>query len=262
MVDRRTEALERFLSRLLLRSALTDEEASQILSLGAQPATIDAHRDITRPGDTHGFACLVAEGLAGRFDQLANGLRQITALHIPGDMCDLHSVPVPHAGWGIEALAKTTIFKFPHEALKDLMFRYPAIALAFWRDTIVDSSVLAKWLSALGRRTAKQRLAHLICEMGIRMEQAGLGSRTDFTLQITQSQLADVLGITAVHLNRSLQALRAEGLLLTDNYRIRVPDETRLCALAEFDPGYLLLDVEGEGMGAAGDPATPTSVLA
>ena len=235
-------ALERFLDRLMLRSLLSQEEREAILALEGREVFTAAHCDIVRPGQTVDFACLVIDGLAGRFDQLANGHRQITALHIPGDMCDLHSVAVPHAGWGIEALTGTNTLRVAHEALRELTIKFPAIAYAFWRDTIADASILAKWISALGRRSAKARMAHLICEMGIRIEQANLGTRNLFRLPATQAQLADVLGVTTVHLNRTFQTLRRDGLLFTDGTTIQVPDFDRLRSTAEFDIQYLLLD--------------------
>lgn len=235
-------ALQRYLNRLRLRSPLSDEEERAILGLAGRETKTDAHRDIVRPGQTIDFACLVVDGLAGRFDQLASGHRQITALHIPGDMCDLHSVPVPHAGWGIGALTTTTILRVAHGPLRELTVRYPAIGFAFWRDTIADASILSKWISALGRRDAKSRLAHLICEMGMRMELAGLGTRTQFRLPATQTQLSDVLGLTPVHLNRTLQELRRAGLLLTNGYDIQVLDLPQIRGIAEFDQQYLLLD--------------------
>lgn len=227
---------------MTLRSELSEAERNAILALGGNCVFTAAHCDIVRPGQTINFACLVVDGLAGRFDQLANGHRQITALHIPGDMCDLHSVAVPHTGWGIEALTGTNTLRVPHDALRELTIRYPAIAYAFWRDTIVDASILAKWISALGRRSAKARMAHLICEMGIRMEQAGLGTRNCYRLPATQAQLADVLGMTTVHLNRTFQTLRRESLLFMEGPVVRVPDFDRLRAIAEFDAGYLLLE--------------------
>jgi CRP-like cAMP-binding protein len=241
-MHREPSALERFVARLCLRSPLSKVEKEAILSLDGREVITEAHRDIVRPGQDVDFACLVVNGLVGRFDQLATGHRQITALHIPGDMCDLHSVPVPHTGWGIEALTVSRTLRIPHVHLRDLTIRFPAIASAFWRDTIVDASILAKWISALGRRSAKSRLAHLICELGMRMEQAGLGTRTRFHLPATQTQLADVLGLTPVHLNRTLQALRRDGALFTEGTEIRVPDLARVCGIAEFDPQYLLLE--------------------
>jgi CRP-like cAMP-binding protein len=240
--DKSSAALERFLHRLDLRSRLGDSDRQAILALPGRLVAHDAHRDIVRPGQLLDYATLIVSGLAARFDRLADGSRQTTAIHIPGDMADLHSVPVPQAGWGIEALIDTDVLEVPHTALRALAEERPTIAFALWRDSIVDASILAKWISALGRRSAAQRLAHFYCEMGIRFEQAGLGARDDFVLPMTQMQLAEVLGVTAVHLNRSLQSLRAQGLIRTEGRRLQVIDVTALRAVADFDPRYLLLD--------------------
>lgn len=239
-------ALEKFLFRLLLRSELSGEECQAIRDLPGDVVTTAPHRDIVRPGQHTDFACMMVDGVAGRFDQLSNGHRQITALHLQGDICDLQSVPVPHTGWGIESLTETRVKKIPHEPLRALADRYPRIAFAFWRDTIVDASILAKWISALGRRGARSRLAHLVCELGVRFEQARLGTRSRFDLSITQSQLADVLGVTPVHLNRTLQKLRQEDALYKDGATITVPNLERLERIALFDPTYLLLSREAD----------------
>lgn len=248
MVDRAgpdRRALGRFLHRLELRSRLDEDERRALLDLPGTLVTHGAHRDIVRPGQLLDYATLIVTGLAARFDRLADGSRQTTAIHVPGDMADLHSVPVPQAGWGIEALIDTEVLQVPHEALRSLAVGRPRVAFALWRDSIVDASILAKWISALGRRSAPQRLAHFYCEMGIRLEQAGLATRDDFVLPMTQMQLAEVLGVTAVHLNRSLQSLRAEGLIRTEGRRVEIVDEAALCAVAEFDPRYLLLEPAG-----------------
>ncbi len=237
----RERALAKFLRRLTLRSDLTTVEQAHITSLPAEFATIGPQRDLVNPGQNMTYACLVAEGLAARFDQLANGQRQFTALHISGDMCDLHSVPAPVAGWGIQALTRTTYLRVPHEALRGLIARHPAIALAFWRDTIVDASILSKWISALGRRSAEARLAHLLCEVAIRLEQSGEGQRSAFHLRATQVHIADFLGISTVHVSRSLQSLRARGLIEARDYAYHLPDFSALARFAEFDPAYLLL---------------------
>jgi len=240
-------ALEKFLRRLLLRSRLSKPEQEAILALPGQEVRTAAHRDIVRPGHRSTFSTLVVDGLVARFDQLANGHRQITALHIAGDFCDLHSLAVPETGWGMESLTDSVVRQVPHEALRKLVTGSPAIAIAFWRDTVVDSSLLAKWASALGRRSAKSRLAHLLCEMGTRVEHAGLGTADNFDFPITQSQIADVLGITPVHLNRTMQALRQEQLLTTSGSRFSLPDRQRLCQIALFDPAYLLLTKQPNG---------------
>ena len=149
--------LRRFLDRLLRRSSLFEAEQRGILNLPSHASQVAAHRDIVSPGQRVDHACLVVDGLAARFDQMRDGQRQITALHIPGDMCDLQSVVAPTAAWGIAALTTTTVLHIPHRDLRALATSHPAIALAFWRDTTADASVLAKWLGNLGRRDARAR---------------------------------------------------------------------------------------------------------
>lgn len=242
MLTSNHSALQGFLQRLLLRSRLTPEEQSAILNLRSHAAQVSGHRDVVSPGQVVDHACLVVDGLVGRFDQMKDGSRQITALHIPGDMCDLHSVVSPVAAWGLGAITTSTILHVPHEELRAAAVAYPAIALAFWRDTTADASVLAKWIANVGRKDALARLAHLLCEVGVRMEQAGLGARRSYSLPITQAQLADALGLTAVHVNRQLRALREGGLVRTDQRTVQIENWGKLAEIAEFDPEFLLIE--------------------
>jgi CRP-like cAMP-binding protein len=235
-------AISRFLERLLRRSPLSAEEQAAILALRSHASQVAAHRDIVSLGEQVQHSCLVVEGLVGRFDQMRDGRRQITALHIPGDMCDLHSVVSPIAGWGLEALTTTTILHVPHQDLRNLVTAHPGIALAFWRDTTADASVLAKWIGNLGRRDAASRIAHLFCEVGMRMEQAGLGTRTQFRLPMTQTQIADAMGLTPVHVNRTMQTLRRDQIVRTEQRTIHVDNWARLSEIAEFDPEFLLAE--------------------
>jgi CRP-like cAMP-binding protein len=152
---------------------------------------------------------------------------------------------VPTSGWGLEALAGSTLVFVPHAALREAAGD-PTIALAFWRDTVTDGSVLAKWAANLGRKQAMPRLAHLFCEMGLRMERVGLGTRSEYDLPVTQAQLADAVGLTSVHLNRTLKALRAKGVTFSGK-RVRIADWSGLTQLAEFDPVYLLLPEDQAG---------------
>lgn len=245
-------AIEKFVVRLLRRSTLSSEEVHALLTLPCRVTQPQAHADIVRPGETVSHACLVAKGLVARFDQMRDGKRQIAAFHITGDMCDLHSVVAPTAGWGISALSPSTVLFVPHAELRKLAIAYPNVALAFWRDSTADASVLAKWVGNLGRQDARARLAHLLCEMGVRLELADLGTRTSFVLDATQEQLADALGLTAVHVNRTMQALRREGLLATRSRTIEVADWQRFAEVADFDPAYLLLDLPSRAAAARG----------
>lgn len=255
-------AIQKFVARLLRRSTLSRDEVQALLQLPCRVAQPQAHADIVYPGKKVGDSCLVAKGLVARFDQMRDGKRQIAAFHIAGDMCDLHSVVAPTAGWGITALSPTTVLFVPHVELRRLAITYPNIALAFWRDTTADALVLAKWVGNLGRQEARARLAHLLCEMGVRLELAGLGSRSSFILDATQEQLADALGLTAVHVNRTMQVLRRDGLVVTRNRTVEVADWQRLAAVAEFDASYLLLDLpsreaatHGHGIGSRPMPS-------
>jgi len=246
-------ALQLFLDRLTDRSALNIEEREAILSLKTRPAQAGAHVDIVSPGEITDHACLIVSGLAGRFGQLHNGMRQITALHLPGDMCDLHSLVRPKVGWSLQALAPTMLLHVSHQDLRRLAQAYPAIAEAFWRDCVVDASILSQWVVNVGRRDARTRLGHLLCELAVRMEQIGLGSRRSFTLLATQTQLGDALGLTAVHVNRVMQTLRREGLIATQNREIIILDWDRLVRLGDFDSGYLENSGERGAVGVGPD---------
>lgn len=233
-------ALERFLKRILLRSPLTQEERNAILGLTSSTFDVRARCDFIRPRDKVEHACLVGEGLIGRFDQMAGGARQITAFYIPGDMCDLPSVVMPVAGWGMTALSNSVLYHIPHENLRRIVVKYPNIAMAFWRDVTVDASILSKWVTNIAQMTAIAKVAHLFCELGMRMETAGLGQRDRYTLPLSQAQLAEAVGLTSVHVNRTIQELRADGALKFQDHVIEIPDWDAFTEVAEFNPQFLL----------------------
>jgi CRP-like cAMP-binding protein len=237
-------ALTRFVERLKLRSTLAPAEVEAIVGLPGKVMIYGAHHDIVRMGDRTNAAYLVIDGLAARFDMDKRSERQITALHIPGDMCDLHSILLPVANSGIEALTKTAIMKVPHAALRAIAVQNPAIATAFWRDSMVDAGVLAKWVANLGRKDSRARFAHLLCEIAFRMEYAGLGSRASFPFKMTQQNIADALGLTLVHVNRKIQELRSDGLIQTSKGTVNILDWTGLAEIADFRSSYLQVSDE------------------
>jgi CRP-like cAMP-binding protein len=241
MIDGNPHGMAAFLTRLKLRSELTAEAQHAILKLKSRPVRTPARQDIVMPGQTLDHACLVVSGLLGRFDQVLDGNRQITAVYVPGDMCDIHSVVAPTTAWGLTALSATETLQVPHVALKALVADYPEIGMAFWRDTTTDASILAKWISSLGRKSAIARLSHLLCEMGLRLELAGAGTRTSYAFDITQEQLGNMLGMTAVHVNRMLLSLRTDSIVTMRGHRVEINDWDRLAAVGEFDPNFLLL---------------------
>ena len=234
--------LQSFVDRLARRSALTAEERDAILKLPAQAFQVGSNRDFVRLGERVDHSCLIVAGYVARFDQNANGVRQITAIHVPGDMADLHSVVQPEATSALQALSPATILRVPHHAVRAIAAAFPAIAEALWRDCTVDAAVLAQWVVNIGRRDARSRIAHLLCEVATRLGAAPAEGEIVFPFPVTQTQLADVTALTPVHVNRTLQCLRREGL--ADVRReVRIFDWEALVEAGDFDPDYLQLEV-------------------
>ena len=233
--------LQPFLDRLILRSDLGPAERQAILALPAQVDQIPPNRDFVQLGERVHHASFVVAGLVGRFGQNREGNRQITAVHIPADMVDLHSVVVPDACAALQALSVTTILRVPHAALRAAAHAWPLIAEAFWRECVVDAAVLAEWVVNLGRRDARSRLAHLFCEVACRVDGPGAKAGAAVPFAATQNQLADMTGLTSVHVNRTLQSLRNDGVVDLRSRAIHVLDWERLVAIGDFDPSYLHL---------------------
>ena len=245
MLSNRSD-LQRFLDRLTSRSVLTEEEQQAVLNLPGSVDHVQSNRDFVPLGARLDHACLVVAGIVGQFGQNTEGKRQITALHIPGDMADLHSVVQPVPTSALQALSVASILRVPHQALRAVTGRYPAIAEALWRDCMVDGSILAQWVVNVGRKDARQRVAHLLCEMAVRLHAAPAQGEVLFPFAVTQEQLADATGLTSVHVNRVLQSMRRSGLADLRGRAVRVQDWNALVVAGEFDPTYLQANVTPE----------------
>lgn len=232
-------ALELFLERLLSHSELSREEREAIAGLPTTRMDVAAHRDVIRLGEREEQACLVERGLVGRFGQIETGARQFVSVHVPGEMADLHSLTLPQTSMGLCALAPSTVLRIPHQALRGIGFRYPAIAGAFWRECVLQAAIVEQWLVNVARRDARSRLAHYFCEMGLRYQQLGSRPPSRYELPMTQEQLGDVVGLTSVHVNRTLMALRDEGVVSASRGVVEILDWAALANAAEFDPAYL-----------------------
>lgn len=244
MPHSRPSGLRLFLDRLLARSVLNQEEQDAILGLRSHALLATRNTDIVDYGETVDHACLVADGLVGSFGAGADGRRQITSFFVSGDMVDLHSVVAPKSGHSLQALAHSTILRIRHADLRALATRYPAIAEAFWRDCVVDAAIFAQWVVNVGSRDAAMRTAHLLCELGVRLERARIGTRSRFPLAMTQTHLGEALGLTPVHVNRTLRSLRERSLLTLSGAEVIVDDWARLAEAGDFDDRYLQLHVE------------------
>ena len=194
-----------------------------------------------REGDAPSDVHLVLEGFACRYKVLPNGQRSIFAYLVPGDFGDLHIFILKAIDHGIATLSPCTIVDIPRERVLEMLER-PAIARALWWATLVDEATLREWLVNVGRRDAEAGLAHLFCELLLRLKSVGLAIGGEVTLPLTQEELGDTLGLSTVHVNRSLQALRAKGIIFFKDRRLVIPDVDRLRAMCHFNPNYLHLD--------------------
>jgi len=233
--------IDRFVLRLGRLSPLGLREREVLQDLRGRIFQAEAGTDLIARGSHADHVHLIVEGLCGRFAQFSDGERQITALHIAGDVPDLHTVAARSAAPSLQTLVTSTLIRLPVDQMAALVRSHPAIGEAFWAYSAFDAMLLERWAANLGRRTAVQRMAHLLCEMALRLEDAAHGTCRDFALPITQPQLGDALGLTPVHVNRTLKMLREQGLVTITGRRVLVHDWTRLAELGDFDPSYLLL---------------------
>lgn len=233
-------ALAPYLQRLTARSVLTEEEQEAIISLPTERMEVRAKQDFVPLRAEMSHSCYIASGLVARFGQNRAGVRQLTAFHIPGDMADLHSAVRPIGIGGLTALCETVVFRIAHKDIRLLAARYPAIAEAFWRDCMLDAAILMEWIVNVGRRDARTRLAHILCEMAVRY--GGGSVVASYRFPITQDQLADAASLTGVHVNRSLRSLRDEGLVDVHSGKVEILNWEGLARLGEFDITYLTAD--------------------
>lgn len=220
--------------------SLSDEDRQALAGICAETHDLNEGEDIICEGDRPEHVHLVLDGWAYRYKILEDGSRQITAFLIPGDFCDMHVALLGEMDHNIGTLTRTKVAYIPHHHMNELLER-PQIARAFWWATLVDEAVLRAWIVNLGRRDAYNRIAHLICELHLRLDSIGLVEEGSFELPLTQEELADAAGMTSVHTNRTLQRLRSEGLIEFRRERMTIPDVQRLQEKTRFDPRYLHL---------------------
>lgn len=231
------------LARKLVCLAGLDDHHARLVDrlIPGQTLRVRKGADIIGDGETPRHVHLVLSGLACRYKLLADGRRQITAYLIPGDLCDLHVFILSRMDHAIMALAATEVVRVPRESVEELL-SYPAIATALFKCTLVDEAVLRQWIVNTGRRGAREAIAHLFCELHLRMQAVGLASGGDVDLPVTQSELGDTVGLTPVHVNRSLQDMRERGLISMQGGHLTILDMAGLRALAGFEHDYLHFD--------------------
>ncbi|WP_262028794.1 Crp/Fnr family transcriptional regulator [Microvirga sp. Mcv34] len=221
--------------------SLSDEERQALLDLPMAVKVMEADSDIVRDGDRPSECCLVLSGFVCRYKVLSDGRRQIMGFYIPGDIPDLQSLHLHVMDHSVGTLVTSSLALIPHESLRRVLAQYPGLAAAFWRDTLIDAAMFREWMVGMGRRSAYQRIAHLLCELQVRLKAVGLAGEDGYELPVTQNELGDALGLSTVHVNRVLQDLRSEGLIVLRGGSLHIPDWKALQLAGDFDPGYLHL---------------------
>lgn len=220
---------------------LSAEEEKALLDLPVRLTELRPGQDFARDGETVGECCFLIDGFMHRYKMLENGRRQILAIHTPGDMPDLHSLALLIMDHSLAALVHSRVGFISHERLRAVMRDLPGIAEAFWRDTLIDAAIFRAWITGLGQLSAHDHLAHFLCEIFTRMSAVGLTNENWCDLPFTQAILADALGLSTVHVNRTLQELRSEDLIALSGKRLTILDWAGLARTAQFDPTYLHL---------------------
>ncbi|MBB5713113.1 Crp/Fnr family transcriptional regulator [Sphingomonas xinjiangensis] len=228
-----------FVQKLSGLAELTASDAAAVELATAQPRNYVARQDLIREGDEPGPMFVVLEGWVCRYKVLPSGTRQIMAFLMPGDACDLHIKLLEQMDHSIQAITTATVATVTRDQMQTMMRDHPNVASAMYTAQLVDEGIMRAWIVSMGRRSAPERVAHLICELYLRARNIGLTGEGEFALPLSQSVLADALGMTAVHINRVLKELRLAGAMSVKRGSVTILDATKLVQIAGFDENYL-----------------------
>jgi CRP-like cAMP-binding protein len=237
-MENATDMLVRKLSSV---SELSGKDKRAITSLPLRLSELQPDQEFASDEAVPKQCCLLLDGFMHRYKVLPNGMRQIFAFHTPGDMPDLHSLYLRTMDHSVAASTRSKVGFVSHQDVFTLMQGSPGIAAAIWRDILVDAAIFRMWMMGLGQRTAHGHLSHFFCEIFTRLEAVGLTTDHSCALPITQEKLGEAFGLSTVHINRTLQELRGEGLIELRSGRLRILDWEKLVQAAQFNPAYLHL---------------------
>lgn len=206
---------------------------------------VAAREDIISEGDNPKVVNLILSGWAFRYKHLEDGRRQIIGFFLPGDLCDLNIYVLREMDHSVGTINHVTVAEITNDEFEEMTLSHPRITQALWWETLVASAIQREWTVSLGQRHAYERIAHLLCELFIRLRSAGMTNGDSCGLPVTQADIADASGLSIVHANRVLQELRARGLITLKSKILTIPDLAALMSAAQFNPNYLHLNREG-----------------
>lgn len=238
-------------------AVLSNEDRQALLALPHTLKTIEPHHFVVREGDKPTHSCLILTGLSYRHKVVATGARQIFSIHMAGDLIDLQNSLLGTADHNVQVLTRSQVAFIPRDEIKQIAFRRPAVGQALWYDTLVDGAIFREWIANVGRRDARTRIAHMLCEYALRLEAAGLGKHGEWELPMTQEQIADCTGLTPVHVNRMFKALADDGLISRTRRAVTVTDWAALALAGDFESSYLHLPEHKLGLTQRPLPGAP-----
>jgi CRP-like cAMP-binding protein len=244
-LDATEPPLRALIRNLEARSPLSAEDRQAILDLPCKLRTLEAASYLVREGDPPYRCCVLISGLAFRQKLTGDGSRQIIAIHIPGEAVDFQNLLLGVSDHSVQMLTRGLVAEIPRTAFQEISVARPAVGRAIMLHTLIEASIFREWVLNVGRRDARTRLAHLLCEFASRLDQFELTSDGIYELPMTQEQLADATGLTSVHVNRVLKSLEADGLIMRNRRNISFPNWRRLQEVGDFNRRYLHIDDGG-----------------
>jgi CRP-like cAMP-binding protein len=229
------------LIKLEQSARLTAAETQAVVNACRDEVLVAAGSNLVTEGDTPHHSTVILEGWACRYKVLDGGKRQIMSFHLPGDWADLHSYFIRTMDHSVGAITDCRVAQIPHPTVGKLIEDYPRLGQLLWRDTMIDSAIFREWVVNIGARDAYQRLSHLLCELRTRLNSLGLIDGEDAELPLTQTDLADAIGVSTVHLNRVLQQLKQDGLVRSGRGSVTITNWLGLLKAGGFNPTYLHL---------------------
>lgn len=233
------EIFDRLIRKLSRLATLDEADREAIRALPFKLRTVGANQMLVREGERVTTCAVLVSGYTCRHKTTSEGARQIVSFHLPGDILDLDQLLLATADHTLQSITEAVLAWVPEADIRTLIRERPNVNEALWRDTLIDASVFREWVLNVGRRDAKSRIAHMLCEFAARREAAGLGSPERFELPMTQEQIGDATGLTSIHVNRMLQELARDGVIARDRRDVAITDWTRMRRIAGFDPAYL-----------------------